>query len=116
LTTTLITEISIRPTGAPADHPELRNFTLTVKWHGRYIRRGTEEPQDWYSVEHIGRSLSRAGKWKHWVDRYQRWQYRFTLTDALNRAHDTVDSITIGGRTFAQWQTLQEEHHGNTHP
>lgn len=98
------TEIRVLPTGMPRDHPEARHFAITITYRGTYTRRGETEPADWYSVDSRGSAqLSRAGNWKWFVDRFQRWQYRHSYEEAVVHATREVELVTLGDKTFTEW-------------
>lgn len=96
----LTTEILVLPTGMPLDHNEISSFGFRVTWRGPY-----EDGRGGYAVICSGRHLSRAGNLAYDPAPFKQHQYRWeTMEEALEMARKYVDSRTINGKTFAQWQ------------
>ncbi len=95
----IVKQLLVLPVGLSPEASEVRHFAVTVEWRGRR----TEDGAGGYAVEHLGESLSRAGKWAM-PQRYQYRQYRWeTLEEAVEAARAVVDSVTVSGMTYAQW-------------
>ncbi len=100
------------PTGADpyADegaYRDLHHFTVDVTFRGPRQENG----QGGWAVMNGGESkqLSRAGKWS-WPQRFQQHQYRWdTREEALDMARRHVDTITVNGRTWADWEAYFAE-------
>ena len=101
----LVTEVLVAPDGMDLDHPELRSFSLTVRWRG--VRGDTG--RGGYAV--IGRGdqhLSRGGNWR-WepeprLQRHYRWA---TLDEALAAAREALPTVKVMGHTWEDWQKLE---------
>lgn len=90
-----IEERTYYPTGCDPDDYSARPFAVRVQWRGRGR----------WLVERGGDQLSRSGRWL-WVPskmNQMRW-CRYTFEEACERAEAVVDSMTVNGRTWAQWQ------------
>lgn len=100
--TELVTQTLVLPTGMPINDEEMRHFALTIEWRGTR----TETGRGGYGISLRGSWLSRAGNWGY-PDKFQQRQYRWeTLEEALAMAHVHVDTATLNGRTYAQYQQL----------
>jgi hypothetical protein len=96
----IIKQYMVLPTGMPIDHHEAHAFALIVEWRGNK----TEDGAGGYAVKHGSQWLSRAGNWA-WPERYQFRQYRWnTFEEALEKAREAVDKVTVNRYTFAQWE------------
>ena len=100
----LIRDTLVLPTGMRLEDEdaadEVRHFALSVEWRGTR----TETGRGGWAVKNGGDELSRAGKWA-WPRKFQQHQYRWeTREEALAMAHKYVDTVTVRGRTWAQWQ------------
>jgi len=101
-----ITELIVLPDGVElGDDHESMEFGLRVAWRGQFRGRSGGG----WSVEHLGNNLSRAGNWGY-PSRFQRWQYRWeTREEAVAAAVRAVETVTVGGRTRAQWTEYRAE-------
>ena len=99
----IVQQLEVLPTGAVVDeHWELGTylFCLTVQWRGPR----TETGRGGYAVKHHSKELSRTGKWGY-PEPFQQHQYRWTaLDEAIAAAEKVVDTVTVNGRTFADWK------------
>ena len=100
----LVTEVLVVPDGLDLDDPNLHHFALTVRWRGA---RG-ETGRGGYAVQHGNRHLSRAGNWRFNPEPRLQRHYRWAdLDEALAVARDTVDTVKVNGRTWAEWQQAE---------
>lgn len=102
----ILSSTLVFPTGADPEHTDdysqLVGFALEVSWRGPRQENG----QGGWAVTHRGfdHQLSRAGKWA-WPHRFQQHQYRWeTRDEAIRMARLHVDSITVRGRTWHEWE------------
>lgn len=106
--------VIVLPDGMAPDDTEARNFGINVEYKGHYERRSAEDQGvvPWYAVTWRGQELSRGGAWSFSVQRFQRWQHRFTLEEALSEARARVNELKIGPRgaefTWAQWSAQRD--------
>jgi hypothetical protein len=107
----ILSETLVFPTGADPysdedTYRDLRKFTAEVTFRGPRQDNG----QGGWAVMNGGHhQLSRAGNWA-WPERFQQHQYRWdTREEALAMARTHVDSLTVNGRTWAEWRTYFAE-------
>jgi len=98
----LVTEVMVLPDGMALDDEDRHHFALAVRWRGPR----TDTGRGGYAVvSSSGRHLSRAGKWRYdpepRLQRHYRWA---TLEEALDVARAAVNTVTVNGFTWAQWQ------------
>lgn len=107
----LITEVTLIPDGMEWTDINCRAFSIRIVYRGHYVKRGAEDQGEmaWYAVEHGPSSLSRAGNWYFVIQNFQRWQYRFELSEAIEWAQREVNGIRVNGWTWAEWQEINKE-------
>lgn len=102
----LVTEVLVLPDGLDVADDEFRHFALTVRWRGA---RG-ETGRGGYAVMHGNRHLSRAGNWRYDPEPRLQRHYRWAeLDDALAAARAVVNTLTVRGLTWADWQERYRE-------
>lgn len=100
----LVTEVLLVPDEIPLDDVNREHFCIRVQWRGP---RG-DTGRGGYAVIHGSRHLSTAGNWRFdpepRLQRHYRWD---TLEEALAVARSVVNTVTVNGRTLAEWQALR---------
>lgn len=104
----IVTKYTVLPTGMELDDVELHNFALSVEWKGPR----TDTGRGGYAVTDRFEQLSRAGNWGR-PQPFQQHQYRWdTLEEALAAARAQVDSVSVNGRTWAEWKAFFQQKSG----
>lgn len=93
-----ITEVSFWPDALDIHDPA--NEYTRSDWHLKVTYRG----RDKFSIDYRGQQLSRAGNWYFYPQPFQRWQYRFTFEEAMDRAQEAANTMTIHGMNYVEFQ------------
>ena len=95
-------KVVVLPSGVEPGDMDAEDFGVTVEWAGPFQGRSGG---GWaVRCRHGSSDLSRSGSWTFLVPRFRRWQHRWEhYEDALAAAVAAVDTVTINGRTRAEW-------------
>ena len=97
------------PDGCDPDDYEATHFAVCVQWRGQgkwAVTAGLGHP--------ASRFLSSAGVWHFMPRQMHRRHLRFDFETACRLAEEHVETLTINGRTWAQWETWRAERLGTT--
>lgn len=105
MTTSIITETMILPTGATADDGfhTYRDFVLYVRW---------QSTLGWIvtTMFREERLSVKGRKWQTYVEKRNRRFYYFpTYEAAVEAAKEEVDKRTVAGKTWAEWSKPQKQ-------
>lgn len=96
----LVTEYSVFPNGCGIDKAHSQHFVIKVVYRGKGL----------WAVARLGENLGHSGLWEYESQPSSREddyfaEYRWDLADALAAAHSVINTITLSGKTFAEWET-----------